>query len=105
MGCTKKKKNGCFGYKKFGMAIDYRKLNNITVPDRYPICYVYIDDIIIFGKTEQQHFENIKKVFRTLESVNMKVQLDKREFFKPNVGRYYIDIKNTCQSTKSGGNL
>ena len=157
------KKMDASGEKKYRMVIDYRKLNSITVPDRYPIpeinevlsnlgenkyfsvidlksgfhqiplkesdiektafsinngkfefvrlpfglknspsifqrtlddvlrehigkiCYVYIDDIIIFGKNETDHFQNLHKVFRTLESANFKVQLDKCEFAKQQI--------------------
>lgn len=154
------KKTDASGKKKFRLVIDYRKLNSITVADRYPIpeindvlsnlgknnwftvidlksgfhqiplkesdmektafsinhgkyeftrlpfglknapsifqralddilrdyigkiCYVYIDDIIIFSQDEATHVENISKVFQTLNDAHMKVQLDKCEFFK-----------------------
>lgn len=45
-------------------------------------CYVYMDDIIIFGKDEKTHFQNLKEIFKTLEKSNMKIQLDKCEFLK-----------------------
>lgn len=46
------------------------------------ICYVYLDDIIIFGESLEKHLENIKDVFRRLIENNLKIQLDKCEFLK-----------------------
>lgn len=157
------KKQDASGTQKYRLVIDFRKLNSITIPDRYPIpeinevlsqlggnqyftvidlksgfhqiplkeediektafsvtngkyeftrlpfglknapaifqralddilrehigkiCYVYIDDIIIFSKDEKSHLEHLNKVFETLNAANMKVQLDKCEFFRKEV--------------------
>lgn len=157
------KKPDASGEKKYRLVIDYRKLNTVTIPDRYPIpdindvlsqlgknrwftvldlksgfhqiplkesdiektafsvnhgkyeftrlpfglknapsifqraiddilreyigkiCLIYIDDIIIFSEDEESHTENIKKIFQTLESANVKIQLDKCEFYKNQV--------------------
>lgn len=157
------KKEDASGMQKYRMVIDYRKLNTITIADRYPIpevnevlynlgrnkfftildlksgfhqialkeadmektafsvnngkyeftrlpfglknapsifqralddvlrqhigirCYVYIDDIIIFGSSEEEHFQNLQMVLRTLEEAHFKVQLDKCEFLKREV--------------------
>lgn len=157
------KKADASGEKKYRMVIDYRKLNEQTLPDKYPIpeindvlpqlgqnqffsvldlksgfhqiplreadrqktafsvnngkyeftrlpfglrnapsifqrtlddilrkwigkiCFVYMDDIIIFSKNEEDHYKNIDAIFRTLRLSNMKVQLDKCEFLKKEV--------------------
>lgn len=66
-------------------AIFQRTLDNILRELIGKCCYVYIDDIIIFGEDEETHLNNIGKVFSTLEKANMKVQIDKCEFFKSEV--------------------
>lgn len=46
------------------------------------ICVVYMDDIIIFSTSLQEHISNIEKVFQRLREANFKIQLDKSEFLK-----------------------
>lgn len=48
-------------------------------------CYVYIDDIIVFSKNENEHFNNLEKIFSILEAANMKIQIDKCEFLQQEV--------------------
>lgn len=45
-------------------------------------CVIYLDDILIFSTSLQEHIENLEKVFKTLEKYNFKIQLDKSEFLK-----------------------
>lgn len=45
-------------------------------------CLVYLDDIIIFGSSLQQHLDNLNKVLKRLIEANLKVQLDKCEFLQ-----------------------
>jgi len=157
------KKSGQSEEKKYRLVIDYRKLNDVTISDRYPIpeigeiiaqlgdnkyfsvldlksgfhqiplkdtdiektafavnggkyeftrlpfglknspsifqralddilreyigkiCYVYVDDIIVFSKNEVEHGQNLEKVFSTLQNANMRVQIEKCHFFKNEV--------------------
>lgn len=46
------------------------------------ICFVYLDDIIVFGETLEEHLLNLETVFERLASYNIKIQLDKCEFLK-----------------------
>ena len=49
------------------------------------ILLCYIDDIIIFSKTKEQHFERLEIVFKRLIKHGLKLKLKKCEFFKPEV--------------------
>lgn len=73
-----------FGLKN-APAIFQRTLDDILREYVGNICLVYIDDIIIFGKDEIAHAKNLETIFRTLNDANMKIQLDKCEFFKNEV--------------------
>lgn len=46
------------------------------------ICVVYMDDIIIFSTSLQEHILNLQTVFQRLREANFKIQLDKSEFLK-----------------------
>lgn len=48
-------------------------------------CLVYMDDIIVFSTSLQEHIESLGKIFRALDRVNLKIQLDKSEFLKREV--------------------
>ena len=47
------------------------------------ICFVYLDDIIIFGSTIQEHNRNLAIVLDRLQNLGLKIQPDKCEFLKP----------------------
>lgn len=44
------------------------------------VCLVYMDDIIIYSTSLQEHLINLRKVFDALQRYNLKIQLDKSEF-------------------------
>ena len=49
------------------------------------ICCIFIDDVIIFGKTYDEHLENLQLVFERLRQDNLKLAPDKCSFFKRKV--------------------
>lgn len=60
-----------FGTKN-GPEIFQRVLEDILRNCIGKICYVYIDEIIVFGKDEEEHFKNVGTIFKTLEDANVK---------------------------------
>ncbi|XP_036142141.1 uncharacterized protein LOC118645372 [Monomorium pharaonis] len=46
-------------------------------------CLVYIDDIIVYGKTIEEHNKNLRILFERLRQVGLKLQPDKCEYLKP----------------------
>lgn len=51
-------------------------------PDR---AFLYIDDIIVIGKSEENHFENLRSVFEILKKFNLKINPEKCRFFQAEV--------------------
>lgn len=49
------------------------------------ICLVYIDDIIIFSTSLQEHIQSITKVFDKLRESNFKIQMGKCEFLRKEI--------------------
>ncbi|XP_076269006.1 uncharacterized protein LOC143201674 [Rhynchophorus ferrugineus] len=62
-----------------------RTMDNVLRGLQGKICLVYMDDIIIFSTSLQEHLESLRKVFDRLTSYNLKIQLDKSEFLKKSV--------------------
>lgn len=45
-------------------------------------CLVYLDDIVIFSASLQEHINQLKEVFERLKEADVKVQLDKNKFLR-----------------------
>lgn len=48
-------------------------------------CLVYLDDLIVFGKTLEEHEERLLKVLDRLQEYGLKVSIDKCQFCQPQV--------------------
>lgn len=59
-----------------------RLMNSILKEFIGKICYVYLDDIIIFSTSKEEHFASLEKILKKLRNANLKIQLDKSEFMK-----------------------
>lgn len=51
----------------------------------YSRCFVYLDDLIIFGRNLQQHNKNLIEVFQRLRDVNLKIHPGKCTFLRKEV--------------------
>ena len=48
-------------------------------------CLVYLDDIIVYSVSLQEHISKLRTVFDRLRQTNLKIQLDKSEFLRKEV--------------------
>lgn len=57
-----------------------RVMDNVLREHLGKHCLIYMDDIIIFSTSLQEHLTNLSQILKTLAKFNLKVQLDKSEF-------------------------
>jgi len=57
-------------------------MEKILSPVLNKICMVYLDNVIIFGKTFEKMVKNLREVFLLLRKVNLKLNPKKCVFFK-----------------------
>ena len=57
-------------------------MNQILYGLQGKICLVYLDDIIIYGKTLEEHNQRLEDVLERLARHNLKVKLSKCQFLK-----------------------
>ena len=71
------------------MVIDYRQLNKRIItsraPDRNDFAANYLDDIIVFSRTAEEHMVHLEAIFEALQIADLKIKVSKCEFFKKHV--------------------
>lgn len=83
--------NGHYEYLRmpFGLknapATFQRVMDNVLRDLQGKTCLVYMDDIIIFSSSLEEHIKNLQQVFEKLQESRLKVQLDKSEFLRTEV--------------------
>jgi HD-GYP domain-containing protein (c-di-GMP phosphodiesterase class II) len=55
-------------------------INNVLREYLDVFVIVYLDDILIFSKTEEEYKEHIKKILRKLIDENLRIKTEKTEF-------------------------
>ena len=82
---------GFFEYNRmpFGLSnapATYQRLMQDCLGDLHlKICCIFIDDIIIFSRTYEEHLERLRLVFDRIKEANLKLSPGKCTFFKPKV--------------------
>ena len=80
--------NGHFEYVRipFGLrkapAIFQSMMNTILKKFLHTFCFAYIDDIVVFSKSLQEHLQHLKIVFDELRKYNLKIHLDESDFLR-----------------------
>lgn len=62
-----------------------RMMDNVLRGISNEFCCVYLDDIIIFSTSLQEHLQRLEAVFKRLRKANLKIQLDKTEFLRSEI--------------------
>src|SRR6266511_611198 len=57
-------------------------MTKVLGPYLYEFVIVYLDDIIIFSQTMDEHLQHMRKVLETLREAGFKLKLEKCEFAK-----------------------
>ena len=64
-------------------AVFQSTMNRIFGPYMNKFVCVYLDDILVYSRNEEEHLEHLQKVFALLREHNLKAKMKKCEFFKP----------------------
>ena len=60
----------------------FQQLISIVLQDCSEFVMVYLDDIIIFSKNEEEHLKHIEIIFQKLKAAGLKLKESKCDFFK-----------------------
>lgn len=59
-----------------------RLMNSVLRGINGELALVYLDDILIFSSSLQEHIDRLRQVFDRLRAANLKIQVDKTEFLR-----------------------
>ena len=62
-----------------------RLMENYLAEYNLKICCIFIDDIIVYGRTYEEHLKNLQLIFQRTREANLKLCPNKCEFFKRKV--------------------
>lgn len=72
------------------------EMNRIFSDGLYTKCVIYVDDILVFGKTREEHDKNLEWVLSRCEEYHVKIKLEKCYFAKKEVKYLGFLISGDC---------
>lgn len=76
-------------------AIFQRMMNHVLGPARFNKATVYIDDLLIFGKTSSECLDRLHEVLQLLQEANLKLNLSKCNFLQNSIDYLGYEISST----------
>jgi hypothetical protein len=71
-----------------------KALNSTLAEDMWETCMVYVDDVIVWSETVDEHFKDLENIFTKLNNKGFKLKLSKCEFFVTEVNYLGFVISN-----------
>jgi len=78
---------GCYQWKRLPMGLkaapahfQQQMASTVLGPLLYDICEIYLDDVIIYGETEEEYLQNIEKVLKRFRECNITINPTKCTF-------------------------
>lgn len=79
-------------------AVFQAEMNRIFADGLYTRCAIYVDDILVFGRTRREHDDNLSWVLERAKEYNVKIKLEKCNFAKTEVD--YLGFRISGQSIR-----
>ena len=76
----------------------WQKLLEHVLRDVKECCFIYLDDILVWGRTKAEHDTNLKKIFKLLAENQMALSVEKCEFGKSTVD--YLGYRVTSEGIR-----
>ena len=66
-------------------------------------CIIYLDDVIVFGHTEEEHLECLRVVFEHFREFNLKLKPSKFSFFQTEIVylAHHVCSEGICPSEEN----
>jgi hypothetical protein len=87
---------------KAALATFQRMMNSVLSESIVERCLVYMDDVLVTGKTLEEHHKKLREVFNQFRKYHLKIEPDKCEFLKREIAylRYVITAEGVKPDPK-----